>query len=819
MTAASLPRIQALQGKNSSVPQLDVELTEDDIPRTDRKLGSESDVPMSEMSAAETNKRRYPLSEAESSAGEGKHVKRRGHAGGQTSGEESSDDDSLDSELAERDHRDPLRSRGFYDLLAETWLGYTSWSLIIFFIYQSYYSLLKGTGFAPEAIVGILCFLVPAPALFFKPLFKVIIAIRHHIRVLIVLGMLVSICPDWRVRFSFAFVGVWSHIWSLLGHSAVPANVEDRQVRAELARGYQRHWWGWILGLALLLASKLADLTLNPIHEYHWGLTLGCACFGVLCVLWLLWSERITKSKTAQDIEMSEVEAQKVKQRRGASEAVGKLPFALDYFFAVINGVAFGSLLWLSLWLVSSHAVILRWSLMSPKTFAYIVVAVYLLGVIVTAQLFTLGTFYVLVGLVGAGLLLYTEQIPGFIGGLLIVLIVPALWYIVASEISNLHTTYKLTITYTVGFVVFIFWYICTLGVIIGGNLSYLWEPFQGRPETVLWAVVACLFFSVLCHAWRFLHKHYGQANDADWIVVWKGIMGAQENHWRRETILMVLILILLAGGSFLSWGLQHRYSVHHRDRTGDDNNLLIAMTFNVYQGTSFKGQSNFDLVTHIIKSSKADIVALQESDSMHMFTENRDLVDYVATRTHMDAFYGLSTRDSSYGTALLSHYTLEKAEARQLGNHKARNDFVRPWLMSSIMFNNTKVHVYAAHIEFSDEVEALKQVQELLEHVNETLLWAQPGAPVIVMGDFNFNRTSAVYLTVTLSGYSDAWLDIHSNSTARPTWRERYTRDSNAIDYIFYQNLKVTNATLYDKGAYTDASDHYPLAAHFVTL
>jgi len=277
------------------------------------------------------------------------------------------------------------------------------------------------------------------------------------------------------------------------------------------------------------------------------------------------------------------------------------------------------------------------------------------------------------------------------------------------------------------------------------------------------------------------------------------------------------LLLILLAGGAFVSWGLQHRYNFHGREKAPD--NALIVMSFNIYQGTTFNGQNNFEKVSSVIKDNDVDFITLVESDPMHLFTENHDVVDYLATRNKMDSFYGLSTREGSFGTAFLSHYTLEKPEARQLGNSDKLKDFVEPWMRTSIQFNGTTIYFYGCHIDFSDELEALQQVQELLDFVNYTLLWAEPGAPVIVMGDFNFNRTSPVYLKVALSGFNDAWLDIHPLEANAITWHEKDTKKKDILDYIFYQNLLVTDAKILDHGKNADASDHYAVMAHFATL
>ncbi len=84
------------------------------------------------------------------------------------------------------------------------------------------------------------------------------------------------------------------------------------------------------------------------------------------------------------------------------------------------------------------------------------------------------------------------------------------------------------------------------------------------------------------------------------------------------------------------------------------------VLTYNIQQGYSRDGQSNFEGQLDLIRQTEADIIGLQECDTARIANGNIDIVRYFADRLDMHSYYGPTTTVGTFGIALLSKYPIQ---------------------------------------------------------------------------------------------------------------------------------------------------------------
>jgi endonuclease/exonuclease/phosphatase family metal-dependent hydrolase len=236
----------------------------------------------------------------------------------------------------------------------------------------------------------------------------------------------------------------------------------------------------------------------------------------------------------------------------------------------------------------------------------------------------------------------------------------------------------------------------------------------------------------------------------------------------------------------------------------------LRVLVFNIHAGRNAAGADNIPGLADLIRTTRADVVLMQEVDRGTNRSGKIDQVQTLIDRTRFSGAFGrsLDYDGGQYGIAILSrrainfHQTaplhVDPAQTRAGGSREPRAA-----LVASVETLRGRLQIVTTHLDAStEETYRLQEVLELLNVVRPRL---SEYTPVVVGGDFNAEPGSAVIQKMRDAGFRDAWTECgQGDGFTYPA-----DRPAKRIDYLFLSNpLRCTSATVVD----TQVSDHRPL-------
>lgn len=156
----------------------------------------------------------------------------------------------------------------------------------------------------------------------------------------------------------------------------------------------------------------------------------------------------------------------------------------------------------------------------------------------------------------------------------------------------------------------------------------------------------------------------------------------------------------------------------------------FTVMTFNIHHGRDINDNDSLDGIVQEIRSSGAQIVALQEVDRYMPRSGFKNQVKYIAQKLSMSYAYGetIDLLGIEYGNALLSAFPILKQE-----NIKLPYEGLEPrgLLKTQVQVMDDVYNVWVTHLGLSQQ-ERIEQV----EAINGEL--KQIDGKTILLGDFN---------------------------------------------------------------------------------
>jgi len=242
--------------------------------------------------------------------------------------------------------------------------------------------------------------------------------------------------------------------------------------------------------------------------------------------------------------------------------------------------------------------------------------------------------------------------------------------------------------------------------------------------------------------------------------------------------LLLSLLLQSCATSNLHSTPIVQSYQNPNSGVSGFDENsesALTVMTLNIAHGRgdsfhqllqrSDTTLANLGTIAALLKTTDADIVALQEADGPSFWSGNFDHVEYLANQ----ASFGHSVHGAhvdgiglSYGTALLANLELHDAQAVTFD--PALSPVPKGFVVSTIRWPDmpcVDIDVVSIHLDFVSESVRRKQVMELIG-----ILQAR-NRLMIIMGDLNsewqLHNSRVKHLTqaLALSAYSPERTDL----------------------------------------------------------
>ena len=235
------------------------------------------------------------------------------------------------------------------------------------------------------------------------------------------------------------------------------------------------------------------------------------------------------------------------------------------------------------------------------------------------------------------------------------------------------------------------------------------------------------------------------------------------------------------------------------------------VLVYNIHAGKDASGVDNLERVAAIVRESAADLVLLQEVDSMTARSGGVDQLSVLGTGLGMHRAYGrtIPYQGGGFGNAMLSRHPIAAHETIPLPHDSTettpagRVREARGALVAVVHAPSGPLHVVVTHIDASRDDRWRRREAVRLVQIVDSLRRA--GARVMLGGDLNSTPESAVQEVVRGGALQDAW-----TMCGRGPW---YTFPAAApekrIDYL-YLTGSATCAEARVVG--TLASDHRPL-------
>jgi endonuclease/exonuclease/phosphatase family metal-dependent hydrolase len=254
--------------------------------------------------------------------------------------------------------------------------------------------------------------------------------------------------------------------------------------------------------------------------------------------------------------------------------------------------------------------------------------------------------------------------------------------------------------------------------------------------------------------------------------------------------------------------GHELRPHIHHHPASAES---LRVMTYNIHSCIGIDGKVRPERIVSVIKSCRADVIALQEVDARRRRSRHHEQAQFIAEALAMSHHY-YAVADwggEQYGLAVISRYPLEHVQSGHLTAADARRwTEARGAMWVKIDAPGGPVHVINTHFGLRRE-ERLRQTAVLLG--DEWLGRIPPDEPVVLCGDMNAGPKSPV--CQSLGG------KLLDAQTCVPNFRPRATFISTIpvrrLDHIFVsRHFHIQNVMQPRSPTAAVASDHLPVCA-----
>ncbi|MEW4487235.1 endonuclease/exonuclease/phosphatase family protein [Thalassoglobus sp. JC818] len=229
----------------------------------------------------------------------------------------------------------------------------------------------------------------------------------------------------------------------------------------------------------------------------------------------------------------------------------------------------------------------------------------------------------------------------------------------------------------------------------------------------------------------------------------------------------------------------------------------MTVMTYNIHHAEGTDGVLDPSRIANIIRSSNADLVALQEVDRKTTRVDGRDLLAEIATETKLHFAFGKSIEFSGgeYGNAILSRWPIENHQTALLP--RLNDGEQRSMLIADVAIEGKEsgITFVSTHLDHrSDDAERFLSVEQINSHFEKS-----NKTPILLAGDFN-DTTSSRSVKELLKKWKMTNTDVLPTIPSRKPTRQ--------IDFIFASPptaWEVLSTRVLNE---PKASDHLPVVS-----
>lgn len=226
----------------------------------------------------------------------------------------------------------------------------------------------------------------------------------------------------------------------------------------------------------------------------------------------------------------------------------------------------------------------------------------------------------------------------------------------------------------------------------------------------------------------------------------------------------------------------------------------IRVMSYNIHHGADRNEKDRLREMGMFIKNSGADIVALQEVDSVCTRTNGVDQIKELAAITGMHYAFvpHYNYQGGAYGMGILSRYPIQNISNKRLTLLKGTLSTSTAMILADIKWNHNKKIVFAsAHFALDDSSRKL-QAKEVISYLDKVQ------HPIIFVGDLN-TEPEAPEINYLKQYFTDT---DTANVFTFPA-----PRAQRKIDYVFVKKSNVKKVKNY-RVFINDLSDHLPVMA-----
>jgi len=232
------------------------------------------------------------------------------------------------------------------------------------------------------------------------------------------------------------------------------------------------------------------------------------------------------------------------------------------------------------------------------------------------------------------------------------------------------------------------------------------------------------------------------------------------------------------------------------------NSQTLKVMSYNIHVGQNSKNEDKLKEIAEFIKASKADIIGLQEVDSVCNRSGKIDQMKFLAEQTGMYYAYArhFAFDGGSYGLGILSRYPLHTIKNNRISVTIAGKPETRALLSASFFQRKKEISFATVHMDYRDQRSRLKQSEEIVK------MFSGNRNPVILTGDFNAKPGTKELLALEVFFTDVSYLSGPTYPAVKPL---------NRIDFIMLSKAHLNKVKKQETLA-VEYSDHLPVVSSF---
>jgi len=232
------------------------------------------------------------------------------------------------------------------------------------------------------------------------------------------------------------------------------------------------------------------------------------------------------------------------------------------------------------------------------------------------------------------------------------------------------------------------------------------------------------------------------------------------------------------------------------------NSQTLKVMSYNIHVGQNSKNEDKLKEIAEFIKASKADIIGLQEVDSVCNRSGKIDQMKFLAEQTGMYYAYArhFAFDGGSYGLGILSRYPLHTIKNNRISVTIGGKPETRALLSASFFQRKKEISFATVHMDYRDQRSRLKQSEEIVK------MFSGNRNPVILTGDFNAKPGTKELLALEVFFTDVSYLSGPTYPAVKPL---------NRIDFIMLSKAHLNKVKKQETLA-VEYSDHLPVVSSF---